>query len=345
MASTWPVWLSMATSAPSSSGVCSSVTVAVVPSTFVSSTSIRSPTLNRSAGDVRRVHCDAGLVSSPCSAPIRSCALVAFTDAHDGGTMSPAAMRRAQRSCLKLSTVRPSAMTLRRGLRKPASLVDAAQAAVDGVVGGLLQPQVERGAHRQPAFVQRLGAVAGFEVLAHFFEEVRRRAGLGRSASPSTTIGFCLACSAAVGGDEAFVGHAIERVVAAAAGRLRIHERALPDVALDDAGDGRRLFERQLLGRLAEVQLRRRLHAVGAVAEVDLVAIHREDLGLRVALLDLDGDERLLDLALPRAVAGREADVGGEQVARQLLGERAAARARGRSTRCRAPGPASCARC
>ena len=77
---------------------------------------------------------------------------------------------------------------------------------------------------------------------------------------------------------------------------------------------------------LPEVQLRRGLDAVGAVAEVDLVAVEGEDLFLRVALLDPDRDQRLLDLALPAAIADREADLGGEQVARQLLRDRAAAR-------------------
>jgi hypothetical protein len=81
-----------------------------------------------------------------------------------------------------------------------------------------------------------------------------------------------LACFGGSRGDEAFVGHPLERVVAAALGRLGIDERALADVALDDAGDRRRLLEAQVLGRLAEIQLRRGLDAVGAVAEIDLVA-------------------------------------------------------------------------
>jgi hypothetical protein len=75
----------------------------------------------------------------------------------------------------------------------------------------------------------------------------------------------------------------------------------------------------QVLRRLAEVEPRGRLDAVRAVAEVDLVAVQREDLALRVALLDLDGEDRLLDLALPGLL------VGEEQVARELLRQRARA--------------------
>ena len=74
------------------------------------------------------------------------------------------------------------------------------------------------------------------------------------------------------------------------------------------------LFERQILGGLAEIQLRRGFDAVGAVTEVDLVAVEGEDLFLGVALLDPDRDERLLDLALPAAVADREADLVGKML-------------------------------
>jgi hypothetical protein len=52
------------------------------------------------------------------------------------------------------------------------------------------------------------------------------------------------------------------------------------------------------------------------VAEVYLVAVEGEDLLLRVAFLELDGDDRFLDLALPRLL---EADRCGKQVARELL--------------------------
>src|SRR6185295_18400941 len=62
--------------------------------------------------------------------------------------------------------------------------------------------------------------------------------------------------------------------------------------------------------RLAEVIARGRLDAVIAVAEVHQVEIEGEDLLLAVVLLQLDGDERLLDLAPPSALAGEEEDAG-----------------------------------
>src|SRR5438093_958283 len=66
-----------------------------------------------------------------------------------------------------------------------------------------------------------------------------------------------------------------------------------------------------------------RLDPVRAVAEVHLVAVDREDLFFRVALLDLNGEDRFLDLALDRFFARQPELVA--QVARDLLGERARA--------------------
>jgi hypothetical protein len=59
------------------------------------------------------------------------------------------------------------------------------------------------------------------------------------------------------------------------------------------------------------------------VAQIHLVAVDREDLALGVALLDLDGEDRLADLALERLLV-RQAELILE-VARQLLRQRARA--------------------
>jgi hypothetical protein len=58
----------------------------------------------------------------------------------------------------------------------------------------------------------------------------------------------------------------------------------------------RRLRQRQLRRVLAEVLLRRRLDAVRAAAEVDLVQVQLDDLTLAVPPLDLPGHPRLADL-------------------------------------------------
>ena len=66
-------------------------------------------------------------------------------------------------------------------------------------------------------------------------------------------------------------------------------------------GEHRRLGHGQLLGRLAEVGVGRGLYAVRAAAEVDGVQVALEDRRLRLLLLDLQGEERLLHLAGERA--------------------------------------------
>ena len=54
------------------------------------------------------------------------------------------------------------------------ALVDAADALVERAVGGVLQLGVERGRAREAALVERLRAVARFELRADVLEEVRR---------------------------------------------------------------------------------------------------------------------------------------------------------------------------
>ena len=100
---------------------------------------------------------------------------------------------------------------------------------------------------------------------------------------------------------------------------------------------------RSLIG-LAEEELAGRLHPVVAVAEVDLVAVEGEDLFLGEVLLDLEGEDGLLDLALVGLLRGQE------EHARELHGqggEALAAAARRGSWRGRRPGCArgSCPRC
>ena len=123
--------------------------------------------------------------------------------------------------------------------------------------------------------------------------------------------------------DVSLVRHPLQDDVAAQDRAAHVDERALPLGRLEEARDERGLVERQVLVRLAEVQPRRRLDAVRAVAEVHLVAVDREDLFLRVPLLDLDRENRLLDLPLERLLLG-EAELI-LQVARELLGQRARA--------------------
>ena len=73
----------------------------------------------------------------------------------------------------------------------------------------------------------------------------------------------------------------------------------------------RRLGDGQILGVFAEVEPRRRLDAVRAVAEVNLIRVELEDLILGEVLLDVDGEEGLVDLAA-EILRRREEDLLGE---------------------------------
>ena len=120
----------MATSAPSTSGVCSRETIADADSSssFLISTSITSPGLNRSAALVRRVHVNPSLVRSAWYLPMMRRAELAAgalpppMEATMAGTMSPTRIGRCHRSSLKLSIVFPCSITLRLSRRYPRSL-------------------------------------------------------------------------------------------------------------------------------------------------------------------------------------------------------------------------------
>ena len=114
----------------------------------------------------------------------------------------------------------------------------------------------------------------------------------------------------------------LQHDVAALGGAPHVDERALPLRRLEDAGDERRFVERQLLVRLVEIEPRRRLDTVGAVAEVHLIAVDREDFLLGVPLLDLNREDDLAHLALEQLLLGQAEVI---EVARHLLRERARA--------------------
>src|SRR5208282_3387547 len=81
------------------------------------------------------------------------------------------------------------------------------------------------------------------------------------------------------------------------------------------ANDGRErggLGKGQLRDRLAEIVFGRRFEAVVAGAEVNLIAVHRENLVFGVVALDFDGENRLLHFAVEAAVGAIEEEAAGE---------------------------------
>jgi hypothetical protein len=107
-------------------------------------------------------------------------------------------------------------------------------------------------------------------------------------------------------GDEALLEHPPQHAVPLGEHHLRHAVGAVPAGEREDARERRGLGQRELRSRLVEVVARGGLHPVVAVPQVHQVQVHGEDLLLAVVLLELDRQERLLDLPLPHLVAGEE---------------------------------------
>ena len=130
---------------------------------------------------------------------------------------------------------------------------------------------------------------------------------------------MALDASACGPGDVALLGHPVEDVVTALEGPLGVRIGRIDRRPAEDARDEGRFLEAEVRDALAEIEVRGRLDAVGAVAEVELVAVELEDPLLGIFLLDAAGDEHLLELP-PDGLLGIE-----EQLAGQLLGDGAPA--------------------
>src|ERR1700691_5253390 len=110
-----------------------------------------------------------------------------------------------------------------------------------------------------------------------------------------------------------------EHQVAAAERALRIKQRRKRHRAFGQSGEQRRLSQREVAGVFGKEVLGRSFEAVISAAEVNLVAVEREDLFFGESALDLDGEVCLLHLAHGSAVRGEK------KIARQLHGERGCA--------------------
>ena len=105
-------------------------------------------------------------------------------------------------------------------------------------------------------------------------------------------------------GDGAGLHHRVQHQVAALDGALRMAEGIEVVRALDDARQHGALGQIELADILAEVGLRSLAEAIdreaAALAQVDLVCVHLEDLLLGEAMFELEGDEDLVSLRLMR---------------------------------------------
>ena len=172
---------------------------------------------------------------------------------------------------------------------------------------------LDGGVHVQPARVGFI-AVLGVDELAGHFGGVlgRYRGGLDGGADVQRLffgfIRFGLR-------DEMVGGHAVQDVMLADARTRQIADGVVGRRRLRQPGQHGRFSQRDVLQGLAEVGFGRCRKAVGAVAQIDLVHIDLKNLVLGELLLELVGEQHLVELA---GVGLFRAEVG---VARHLHGD------------------------
>ncbi len=88
-------------------------------------------------------------------------------------------------------------------------------------------------------------------------------------------------------------------------------QRVIVVGGVDDTGQHRSFGQAQFGDAFVEIGLRRRLHPVGVVAEVDDIQVHLQDFVFVIAALDQDGIVRFLGFALVGLFEG-EKSVAGE---------------------------------
>ena len=191
------------------------------------------------------------------------------------------------------------------------------QAVAHGLLGGLLRGEIQRGVDAQTLLVNRGGAVGVLEILPDVFDEVRGEIIPGRrNVQPERLLrgGFRLRS-----GDFAVMRHQAQHQVAARQRPFRMRGGRVNGPANDRRQRGG-LRHRQLAHRHAEVIFRRGLESVISRAQINLVAVHREDLFLRVVPLDLQRQDRLFDFPVEAAVGAVQ-----EKTAGKLHGQSAGA--------------------
>jgi hypothetical protein len=196
-------------------------------------------------------------------------------------------------------------------------LVHVLHADLDGFGGGALEVRIERGVDSKALVGEVLVADAFDELIVDEVDEVRSfaRVDVGRGKAERFSFGaVCL-----IGGDGACLDHGVEDKIAALHSALRMAIGIQSCGRLDGAGEEGTLCGIELLQILTEEGLSGLTEAVdgiaAALAEVDLVGVHLEDLLLVEPGFELEGDHDLAeftsDLFLRRE----------EESASELLGE------------------------
>ena len=198
------------------------------------------------------------------------------------------------------------------------SLAVLAQRAFDRVLGLVLQVGVERGAHHEHALGHRFRE--GVDQLLHLVEGPVEIIIGARSSRRSTGVaGLRRAPNTWPSVMNAGFDQVVEHDVGARARGRQIDVRRELGRRLEQAGEHRGFRQVHVARRLVEVILRGRIDAEGAAAHIGAVEIQLEDLVLGQPRFQPHRQERLLDLALDRALVGQK------QVLGELLGDGGAA--------------------
>ena len=174
-------------------------------------------------------------------------------------------------------------------------LVDVRHAEIDGVGSGVLEVGVEGGVDAERGVGLLLVGEALRELFVDEVDEVGRVGGVDVLGGEVEGLG--LSGAGLGGGEVAGLLHDLEDEVAALGGALGVAVGVEAVGALDEAGEGGELGGVELLQVLAEEALGGLAEAIdgerAALAEVDLVGVHVEDLLLGEAGFELEGDEDL----------------------------------------------------
>ena len=188
-----------------------------------------------------------------------------------------------------------------------------------GGLGGLLVGGVNRGVDLEAALDDGVGAEVALQHALHVVGPVGVGALLVQVGVTKVELdGLGLGGVVVLLGDVAQAQHVVQDLVAALEAGAGVHGRVVVGGRVGQADERGGLGQREVARVLVEVGLACGLDAVGAVAVVDGVEVHHQDLVLGVHLLHLDGDVGLAHLALEGLV---ELLVGQDGVAHELLGD------------------------
>ena len=139
------------------------------------------------------------------------------------------------------------------------------QAVAQHAVGDFLESRIDRGAHRQAAFVQHFLAVTRGDLAPDFLGEEGRVQHL--DVAFAHLDGFGDPSRQFLGRDEPVLVHAPQHVVAPRPGRLGLARGVIVVGTLGQSGEISHFRQAEVVERFVEIVQRRRGHAIGPLAQ------------------------------------------------------------------------------